>query len=98
MPKRITVHRNNKPATTGAVKHHNTENRPGPRQRGYDTAWEKVRAMKLAQDPYCNRCGQPGVDVHHTKEIATHPHLRLVLDNLETLCHRCHSKHTGATT
>jgi len=95
MPRRINVHRPNK-VQTASLKHHNAENRPGPRQRGYDSTWEKVRAMKLAQDPYCNRCGKPGEDVHHIKTIATHPDLRLDLTNLETLCHSCHSKHTAS--
>ncbi|MDZ5712251.1 HNH endonuclease [Jeotgalibacillus haloalkalitolerans] len=29
--------------------------------------------------------------VHHLKEVKTHPHLALTLDNLETLCRTCHN-------
>lgn len=33
--------------------------------------------------------------VHHLKELETHPHLALNLENTETLCVRCHNKHHG---
>src|SRR5690625_4032008 len=32
------------------------------------------------------------LNVHHIKEIETHPELALELDNLETLCVPCHNK------
>lgn len=32
------------------------------------------------------------LNVHHIKEIETHPDLALELDNLETLCVSCHNK------
>ncbi|BAM46340.1 HNH endonuclease [Amphibacillus xylanus] len=35
------------------------------------------------------------LNVHHIKEIETHPDLALELDNLETLCVSCHNKIHG---
>jgi len=32
------------------------------------------------------------LEVHHIKDIETHPELALELDNLETLCISCHNK------
>jgi len=86
------------------------DNRPNSSSRGYDHHWQKVRAIKVAKDPFCERClkkkpklyvpikvktsGRYGV-VHHIKPISTHPELRLVLDNLESLCFICHEIEEG---
>jgi|SRR5699024_3519179 len=35
------------------------------------------------------------LNVHHKKEIETHPELALELDNLETVCVSCHNKIHG---
>lgn len=64
-------------------------------KRGYDWRWKKVRDMKLQQDPLCERCEKKGritvaVLVHHKKLVSTHKELRLVIDNLESLCVACH--------
>lgn len=65
-----------------------------------DRRWRKVRAMKLRRDPLCSDPfgfhDQDGVlvpakDVHHVKDRRTYPDLRFRLDNLESLCHACHS-------
>jgi 5-methylcytosine-specific restriction endonuclease McrA len=37
----------------------------------------------------------PAVDVHHVLKVSTHPHLRLILTNLISLCKRCHSALTA---
>lgn len=86
------------------------DNRPSSKERGYDSQWRKVRALKVEKDPFCERClrkkpklyvpikvkinGNYGV-VHHIKPISTHPHLRLVMDNLESLCFVCHEIEEG---
>ncbi len=67
----------------------------------YDAAWQRVRAMKLAQDPLCEEHLRQGHDVavsmvHHIKPIETHPELRLVMENLQSLCTPCHdAAHKG---
>jgi 5-methylcytosine-specific restriction endonuclease McrA len=53
-------------------------------------AW---RTQVFARDHFtCVRCGAAGVtlEANHIKAFATHPDLRLVLTNGETLCAPCH--------
>lgn len=57
--------------------------------------WRKTREIALKRDKYlCCRCNKPGEHVHHkirlTLENVNDPAIALNLDNLETLCHRCH--------
>lgn len=64
-------------------------------ERGYDAVWQKVRAMKASQDPLCQECLKIGTirpldKVHHIRPVATHPELRLVMENLRSLCTPCH--------
>jgi 5-methylcytosine-specific restriction protein A len=68
-------------------------------QRGYDSRWQRRRAVFLRQHPYCAACLAEGrvevaTDVHH---------LRKRKDgggdedaNLLSLCHACHSRITAA--
>ncbi|MDX8359815.1 HNH endonuclease signature motif containing protein [Cytobacillus sp. IB215316] len=70
-------------------------------------AWQSTRMKALERDNYeCQECKRQGrvytdnhdpdkhkrLDVDHIKEIYTHPELALELDNLETLCVKCHNK------
>lgn len=65
-------------------------------------AWAKLRAEALARDNHeCIWCKARGgvttkqhmtLEVDHIQEIETHPHMALDLDNLRTLCRRCHNK------
>ena len=58
----------------------------------YGTAkWKKVRALALERDGYrCQRCAeQHDLVVHHDLERDS-GHDPFDLDNLETLCRRCH--------
>ena len=64
-------------------------------ERGYDAAWAKIRNVKASQDPLCEFCLRDGLVVpldvvHHDKPIETHPELRLVMDNLISLCNEHH--------
>jgi 5-methylcytosine-specific restriction protein A len=70
--------------------------RPGPRERGYDGEWEKLRAAFLKVHPMCCAvgCTLPAIDVDHIHEVRTHPHLRLEWSNLRPLCHSYHSART----
>ena len=57
--------------------------------------WQKVRAMKLAQDPLCERCKSTGriigaSEVHHIRPLRSHPELAYDLSNLLSLCVPCH--------
>lgn len=63
--------------------------------------WQKTRAIKMARDPLCEdplgdharlRHTMPTQQVHHIKPLATHPELAYHLDNLMSVCIRCHSK------
>lgn len=44
----------------------------------------------------CERCGAPGLEVHHkirlTPENIDNPEITLSFDNLELLCHKCHTR------
>lgn len=66
-------------------------------ERGYNSQWQKLRAMKLAQDPLCEEHLRQNVDVaatmvHHIKPVETNPELRLVMENLMSLCNPCHEE------
>lgn len=62
--------------------------------------WLKARRRILAEHPLCAECQRQGrvtlaVDVHHIVDIRNGGAL-LDADNLECLCHSCHSKKTIA--
>lgn len=69
--------------------------------RGYDADWRRVRKLALERDRHlCQHCLARGrairaTDVHHIVAIAVNPLLRLVLSNLLSLCHECHSSITA---
>lgn len=72
-------------------------NRGTTTERGYGADWVKVRSIKLSQNPLCecNRCKEMGRilvadTVHHVEPVETHPELRLDIQNLESMSHRCH--------
>lgn len=68
------------------------ERRLGPRARGYNRAWERIRAAHLQAQPNCVQCGRPGQHVDHRLPLAqggTHDEA-----NLQTLCASCHSRKT----
>lgn len=68
--------------------------RASARARGYDKAWERVRAAFLAAHPRCGQCGAPAVDVDHVRAISDGG-ARLDPANLRPFCHKCHSARTG---
>lgn len=69
------------------------------------SAWIKCRKAFLSVHPYCNRCEQagritPAEHVHHKIWLSPKnihdPYITLNWDNLEALCHDCHTKeHLG---
>ena len=70
--------------------------------RGYDHSWSGpggAREQALKRDDYlCRNCAlkysriTPATEVHHLKKITTHPHLRLSLPNLLSVCRDCHEE------
>jgi 5-methylcytosine-specific restriction enzyme A len=67
--------------------------------RGYDADWRRVRALKLAIDPFCEirtLCrGMVAGEVDHKIPIRDAPELRLEWSNLQSSCHRCHAAKTA---
>jgi len=60
-------------------------------------AWQECRAAYIKSVfGLCERCGQPGDEVHHkirlTPQNIDDPNITLNWDNLELLCASCHSK------
>jgi 5-methylcytosine-specific restriction enzyme A len=59
--------------------------------------WKALRMEALERDHYeCQSCKRKGKysrakNVHHIKEVKTHPELALNLDNLECICIQCHN-------
>lgn len=59
--------------------------------------WMQLRKIALKRDNNeCQLCKAAGryhkaENVHHLKEVKTHPHLSLTLNNLQCLCIRCHN-------
>jgi len=66
--------------------------RVSPSKRRYGHQWQKLRAMVLARSPLCVRCQEPATDVDHV--IAKSLGGTDELSNLQTLCHKCHSRKT----
>ena len=76
------------------------DNRPTSAQRGYDSAWRKLRALHLAQHPYCVMCEAMGKVERATEVDHIVPHkgddaLRLDPENLQSLCAWHHKSKTA---
>ena len=65
-----------------------------------DPRWAVVRLEAKRRDGWkCCDCGARGrLEVHHIKRVKFFPLLAYVLDNLKTLCGRCHAKVTASET
>jgi 5-methylcytosine-specific restriction endonuclease McrA len=66
--------------------------------------WKELRAHKLRLNPLCEdphgihkRTGttETARQIHHIKPVGTHYHLRATLDNLMSLCVRCHARYNA---
>lgn len=70
-------------------------------------AWQYIRYRVLERDNYeCQECKRQGrvftdfhkpdkhkrLDIDHIKSLARYPELALEMQNLETLCVKCHNK------
>ncbi|MHC4695893.1 MAG: HNH endonuclease [Planctomycetota bacterium] len=67
--------------------------------RVYDRRWQRVRAVKVAQDPLCEECGRHGrttatTEVDHIIPIRQGGAV-YDLANLQSMCKPCHSRTTA---
>jgi 5-methylcytosine-specific restriction protein A len=71
------------------------------RQKFYNSAnWKVLRDYLLYKKPLCEVCLEKeritvATEVHHKIDIIDRPELRLDTNNLQPLCHDCHSKITA---
>ena len=68
--------------------------------RGYGSRWRKVRERFLMEHPLCVECLKegritPATDVDHIVPHKGNPDLFWDYDNLQALCHKCHSRKTA---
>lgn len=72
----------------------------------HTTAWRKLRAAILRDNPYCVECRNNGITtlatlVDHIKPVATgttakdKEHLMWSESNLQPLCNKCHNSKSG---
>jgi len=63
------------------------------KERGYAQGWPRIRAAKLAADPFCQirtHCaGIIATEVDHKIPISERPDLRLTWSNLQSACKPC---------
>lgn len=74
--------------------------RPSAAHRGYNRNWQRLRRRHLAQEPLCvdpfgihGDWPAPATDVHHILPLAAGG--ANDADNLQSLCHSCHSRITA---
>jgi 5-methylcytosine-specific restriction protein A len=64
----------------------------------HSAAWLKLSKLKLTITPWCEPCKRekrysPATIAHHVVPISEDPGRALDLDNLESVCRSCHSRH-----
>jgi 5-methylcytosine-specific restriction protein A len=69
-----------------------TPPKPSPNKRGYGSRWKRLRLMMLRRFPICRRCPQASSEVDHIVPLSKGG--TDAMDNLQTLCHKCHSRKT----
>ena len=68
------------------------EKRPSARQRGYDTAWQRIRAEFLKAHPNCIICKEPATVVDHIEPHRGNLALFLNPANWQPVCGPCHNR------
>lgn len=88
----------NKPQTHRQLENAKRTTPPklSPSKRGYGSRWKRLRLMMLRRFPICRRCDpqslRPATEVDHIIPKAKGG--TDAMDNLQTLCHQCHSRKT----
>ena len=77
-----------------------TERAGSSTERGYGYSWQKRRTAFLRGHPLFEECRKrgritPATDVDHIRPHKGDPELFWDWDNLQALCHECHSKKTA---
>ena len=80
-------------------EHSRPDERPNAGARGYDARWRKLRARWLRSVPLCEHCMRDGITqpaelVDHIIPIRAGGG-RLDVENLQSLCLKCHAKKTA---
>lgn len=100
MPQRISYHKPPHATPQATQRDYDRTRRDQHSKRFYNSAaWKQVRRTKLSMSPLCELCLQqtprqlrPASHVHHKIELRDDKSLGLDLDNLQALCHGCHSR------
>lgn len=71
----------------------NVETRSANRPIYNTKRWRMTRRSFLFSNPLCSKCGVVATDVHHRIDLQQGGD-PWRFDNLEALCHRCHSRIT----
>lgn len=77
-----------------------TEERPSANKRGYNTRWQKARAVYLSHHPLCAECEKhgrltPATVVDHIVPHKGDSKLFWDKDNWQPLCKQCHDRKTA---
>ena len=62
--------------------------------------WKRLRSGQLLEEPFCRECAKrglrtPATDVDHIRDHKGDWSIFTDRDNLESLCHSCHSRKTA---
>lgn len=59
--------------------------------------WKALRQQALKRDGFrCVQCGEKvGLEIDHIESVRNRPDLAWSLENLQTLCRRCHTSKTN---
>jgi len=91
MPNKMKTHR--PPGALMRPHLHQHERRLTTTERGYGSTWQRLRLLVLRGEPLCRHCGAAATDVDHiVPKRAGGPD---TMENLQPLCHSCHSIKTG---
>jgi 5-methylcytosine-specific restriction protein A len=82
--------------TSYCAQHTKPDPRPNSTTRGYNHQWARYAKTWLRNHPNCNRCPNPATDVHHKDGRGPNGPHGYDSDNIEALCHPCHSRHTAS--
>lgn len=69
----------------------------------YTKSWRELRTVQLIKEPFCRICAEAGIrtpaeDVDHIIPHRGDMMMFCDMNNLQSLCHSCHSRKTAAET